>query len=289
MRPLCVSLTVLGLLASASAADARGRDAKHYTLPRYDETALEGLLAAPNYDTRSLDRIIEARTAPGGNLIDWTISENEVERSSLAEAGGAWRWPEGRTPGLYQSWAGPAEAAQAEVSFTHEWPALLSGSAGLYDFDLSPHASLGLSNAGRSAEAGAMIRFGQIGYQPKDRSGQVRRNLRRLGLTAADGRDFGAHGRWYLFAGASGQSIGLNLLRDPLNGDWRPGGLSADTTSGFVTTAQAGVAWRQGSAQASLGYVRRRIRIDAPHPELYDSSDDAVAFSLAVRPVIGPD
>lgn len=289
MRPLRVCMTVLGLLASASAADARGRDAKHYTLPHYDEAALEGLLVAPNYDTRSLDRIIEARTAPGGNVIDWTISETEVERAALTEANPFWRWPEGRPPGLYQSWAGQAEDDQVEVSVIHEWPALLSGSAGLYDFDLSPHASLGLSNSGRSAEAGAMIRFGQIGYQPRDRSGQVRRSLRRLGLAAADGSDFGRHGRWYLFAGASGQAVGLNLLSDPLGGGWRPAGLSSDVTSGFVTTAQAGIAWRQGPAQASVGYVRRRIRIDAPHPELYDSSDDAVAFSLAVRPVVDPE
>lgn len=284
MRPWCVCLAALSMLTMASAAEARGRDAKHYRLPHYDEAALEGLLVAPNYDTRSLDRIIEARTAPGGNLVDWTISEGEVERAALAEADGSWRWPEDRAPGLYQAWAGQAEDDRTEISFTHEWPALLSGSAGLYDFDLSPHASLGLSNGGRSAEAGAMIRFGQIGYQPRDRSGQVRRNLRRLGVVTADGRDFGDHGRWYLFAGASGQAVGMNLLRDPLNGGWRGGGLSSDVTSGFVTTAQAGVAWRQGSTQASLGYVRRKIRIDAPHPELYDSSDDAVAFSFALRP-----
>lgn len=288
MRPLFVSLAALGLLAAATAADARGRGAKHFT-PQYDETALEGLLAAPNYDTRSLDQMIQARTAPGGNAVDWTISEAQVERFALTEAEGPWRWPDGRAPGLYQAWAGQAEDDRTELAVVHEWPALLSGSAGLYDFDLSPHASLGLSNAGRSAEAGAMIRFGQFGYQPRDRTGQVRRSLRRLGIVTADGSDFGNHGRWYLFAGASGQAVGMNLLHDPLGGGWRSGGLTSDTTSGFVTTAQAGVAWRQGPAQASLGYVRRRIRIEAPHPELYDSSDDAVAFSFALRPVPDPE
>jgi hypothetical protein len=273
-------------MAIASAADARGRDAKHYVLPHYDEAALDGLLAAPNYDTRSLERIIEARTAPGGNVMDWRIPDVVVAQAALSQSGPAWRWPSGEAPGLYQSWAGQAEDDRVEVSLTREWPALFSGSAGDYDFDLSPHTTLGLSNAGHSAEAGAIIRFGHLGYQPRDHTGQVRRNLSRLGLSAADGRAFGGRGRWYLFAGASGATVGLNLLRDPLNGDWRPGGLSSDTTSGFVTTAEAGVAWRQGPAQASLGYVRRRIRIDAPHPELYDSSDDAVALSVAVRPLL---
>jgi hypothetical protein len=289
MRPLGVCIAVLGLVALASAADARGRDARHYTLPHYDEAALDGLLAAPNYDTRSLDRIIDARTAPGGNQVDWTISEDALDRSALADADLAWRWPEDEAPGLYRAMAGQIQDDRVEVAFTREWPALLSGSAGAYDFDLSPHASLGLSNGGRSAEAGAMIRIGPRGYQPKDRTGQVRRNLRRLGLSAADGRDFGGRGRWYLCAGASGQAVGINMLHDPLNGGWHGGGLSSDLTSGFVTTAQAGVAWRQGASQASLGYIRRKIRIDAPHPELYDSSDDAVAFSFALRPQVGPD
>lgn len=284
MRPLGVCLAALGLMALASAADARSRDAKHYVLPHYDETALEGLLVAPNYDTRSLDRIIETRTAPDGNVVNWTITEAAVAEAELADPRGQWRWPGARAPGLYQAWAGQAEDERFAVSVTREWPALLSGTSGAYGFDLSPHATLGLSNAGRSAEAGAMIRFGQLGYQPRDKTSQVRRNLQRMGLATADGRDFGSRGRWYLFAGASGAAVGINMLRDPLNGGWRPGGLSSDVTSGFITTAQAGIAWRQGSSQASLGYVRRRIRIDAPHPELYDTSDDAVAFSLNVTP-----
>jgi hypothetical protein len=271
---------VLGLFAAATAAEARGRDARHYVLPHYDEAALEGLLAAPNYDTRSLDRIIEARTAPGADTIDWRLDGAAFGEGDPQ----AWRWPAEEAPGLYQSWAGAADDERFEVNYTRAWPALLSGSAGAYGFDLSPHASLGLSNAGRSAEAGAMVRFGQLGYQPKDRTGAVRKNLHKLGLSAADGRDFGGRGRWYLFASASGTAVGVNMLRDPLEGGWRAGGLSSDVTSGFITTAQAGVAWRQGPAQASLGYMRRRIRIDAPHPELYDSSDDAVAFWLAVRP-----
>ena len=283
MRPLFGIVAALGLAAVATAGEARGRDARHYSLPQYDEAAMNGLLAAPNYDTRSLDRIIDQRTAPGGDVVDWRLTEGETDWGGGGVDHWALAWTEAGAamPGLAGTLARQREDDRFELSYTREWPALLSGTAGDYDFDLSPHAGVGVTNAGHSAEAGAMVRFGYLG---KDRTAQLRRRLRQLGMTAADGREFGGRGRWYLFAGASGTSVGVNMLRDPLDGGWRGAGLSSDTTAGFVTSAQAGVAWRQGPAQASVGYIRRKIRIDAPHPELYSSGDDAVAFSFAIKP-----
>lgn len=281
MRPLLITVSALGLVALATGADARGRDARRYSLPHYDEAAMNGLLAAPNYDTRSLDRVIDQRTAPGGDVVDWRLSEGEADRGDGTVDRWALAWTEADTtmPGLAASLGRQRDDDRFQLSYTRQWPALFSGTAGDYDFDLSPHAGVGLTNSGHSAEAGAMVRFGSLG---KDRTAQVRRRLGQLGLTASDGREFGGRGRWYLFAGASGTSVGINMLRDP-EGGWRSG-LSSDTTAGFITSAQAGVAWRQGPAQASVGYVRRKIRIDAPHPELYSSGDDAVAFSFAIRP-----
>jgi hypothetical protein len=47
-----------------------------------------------------------------------------------------------------------------DLSYTRGWPSALTLKAGAYDLDVSPHAGLGMSNAGGSAEAGAMVRFG---------------------------------------------------------------------------------------------------------------------------------
>lgn len=277
MRPLVAIVGLLGLAAMASAAQARGRDAKHFTLPHYDEAAMDGLLVAPNYDTRSLDRMIDARTAPGGDVVDWRYG------ASFEDADGVDRWIVGWAapnralrPGLAAALVSQLEAERFSIGYVREWPALFSGAAGAYEFDFSPHAGLGLSDAGRRAEAGATIRFGDL-----DGGGRARRAL---GMSAVDGRQFGGRGRWYLFAAVSGTAVGVNMLRDGLDGDWRAVGLSTDATAGLITSAQAGVAWRQGPMQASLGYVRRRIRLVAPHPELYSSGDNAVALSLAVKP-----
>lgn len=284
MRPLLLIVATVGLALAAQAAAARGRDAKHFRLPQYDRGAMDGLLAAPNYDTRSLDRMIDVRTSPGGDVVDWRFGEavlseddGSVDRWTMALSAPDERLP----PALAATLAPQLQGGGFEISYTREWPSLLEGSAGDYDFDLSPHAGVGLSNAGHSAEAGATIRFGDLG---RGREDGATRTLRRLGLSAADGRTFGGRGRWYLFAGASGASIGVNVLHDPYEGGWRGAGLSSDAAAGFVTSAQAGVAWRQGPAQASLGYVRRKIRIDAPHPEIYPTSDNALAFSFAIKP-----
>jgi hypothetical protein len=278
MRPLATTAACLVLAALATAAEARGRDAKHFRLPQYDEAAMDGLLVAPNYDTRSLERMIDARTAAGGDVVDWRFSEGSFDNGD-----GVDHWVMGwvepnRTlpPGFAATLVSQLQDGRFSISYTHEWPALLSGEAGAYGFDVSPHAGIGLSDAGHSAEAGATLRFGDL---------DGRSRLRRaLGLVAVDGARFGQRGRWYVFVAISGRAVGVNMRRDALDGEWRPAVLSTDQTSGFITSAQAGVAWRQGPVQASLGYMRRRVRIAAPHPELYSSGDNAVALALAVKP-----
>lgn len=278
MRPVLAIVAGACLAAVAWGAAARDRDARHFTLPQYDSAAMEGLLAAPNYDTRSLDRMVDARIAPGGDVIDWRYSDaafdngDSVDHWTLAWGGTARDLP----PGLAATLASQSEDERFWIGYSREWPALFSGTAGDYDFDISPHAGVGLSDAGRSAEAGATLRFGDL-----DPRGRARRAL---GMTAVDGREFRGRGRWYLFAALSGKAVGVNMLRDPLDGGWRPAGLSSDFTSGFMTSAQAGVAWRQGPTQASLGYVRRKVRITAVRPDLYPNSDNALAFSFAIKP-----
>jgi hypothetical protein len=168
------------------------------------------------------------------------------------------------------------EAQAFDVRYIHGWPSALKWSAAGYALDVSPHAGLGVSNAGGTAEAGAMVRFGS------DLGGKV---AKKLGLHEVDGSSYGDRGRWYLFAAASGQAVGLNMSPGapgmPRN-SW-----SSETTSALISDAQAGVGWRKGEMQASFGYVHREIKSQAV--ELTSGgpakiSDSMVAFSLSIHP-----
>jgi len=79
--------------------------------------------------------------------------------------------------------------------------------------------------------------------------------LRAMGVR--DGAEFRDRGRLYLFAADGETAVGYNVTRS--NGGWSREGLSLDDGA-FVGDAQAGVAWRQGSTQTSLGYVHREVK-----------------------------
>jgi hypothetical protein len=166
-----------------------------------------------------------------------------------------------------------------DMKYTRGWPAALKLSAGGYDLDFSPHASLGVSSGGQSAEAGGMVRFGS-GLQDKVMSG-----LNGLGMHTVSSAALRDRGRWYLFAAASGRAVGWNMGRDA-QGNLRRIGWSAEGASELISDAQAGVAWRKGSTEASFGYVHRDIQGDfngvPGNPgRMHDSM---VAFSFSIRP-----
>jgi len=144
--------------------------------------------------------------------------------------------------------------------------------AGKYALDVTPHAGLGIGGAGGSAEAGATVRFGKkMGDRVVD------------SLGVEDGRQFGQRGRWYMFAAASGQAVGLNMLRSG-DGDWSRAGVTTDTSSKLVGDGQAGLAWRKGPMQASFGYVHRKIRAKDQIMGMATQKDEMVAFSFSLRP-----
>lgn len=164
------------------------------------------------------------------------------------------------------------EDRAVDVAVTRGWPAAVSVGAGKYALDVTPHAGLGFGGAGGSAEAGATVRFG------KKMGDQV---VNSLGVQ--DGREFGQRGRWYLFAAASGQAVGLNMLRSG-EGDWSGAGVSSDASSKLVGDGQAGVAWRKGPMQASFGYVHRKIRAKDQIMGMATQKDEMLAFSFSLRP-----
>jgi hypothetical protein len=162
-----------------------------------------------------------------------------------------------------------------------DWPAFRFKSGG-FGLDVAPEASVRQDFGARAASLGAVVRVG-----PAGREERVREGLDKLGLQARDGSSFRGQGRFYLFAAASGTSVGMNLTRGE-DGDWRQSGLSTDAAPSLVMSAQAGVGWRKGDVQASAGYIRRKFKITDPRqqafPDLYDSHDDAVALSLSFKP-----
>ena len=166
-----------------------------------------------------------------------------------------------------------------DMNYTRGWPSALTLSAGRYDIDFSPHAGLGVSNGGESAEAGGMVRFGS------DLQDKVMTGLSGLGMRTVSSAALHDRGRWYLFAAASGRAVGWNMGRDAA-GNLQRIGWSAEGTSALISDAQAGVAWRKGSTEASFGYVHRDIQGDfnsvPGNPGRV--KDSMVAFSFSIRP-----
>ena len=212
---------------------------------------------------------------PGQGVARWKVTEMAIARPAV-HAVDAVRVSIGqiaRTPGALPPRPGQAVSADTEayeVSYTRGWPALVALDAGQFDLDLTPHAGVGISNAGGEAEAGAMVRLRRKAEGLVDRLG------------VSDGARFGDRGRWYLFAAASGRAVGLNLQR--ANGDWSNRGLSTDPSSALVSDVQAGVGWRKGSVQASLAWMRRKVKA-AQTLMGWDHRDDSmVALTVSIKP-----
>ncbi|RRN64561.1 lipid A-modifier LpxR family protein [Caulobacter sp. 602-1] len=164
---------------------------------------------------------------------------------------------------------------EVDVTVTRGWPSALALNGRRFALDVTPHAGLGYGAAGGSAEAGATLRMGKkknMGSRVND------------ALGVQDGNaTFGTRGRWYIFAAASGRAVGLNMLRGQ-NGDWSRAGLTQDATSKLIGDSQAGVAWRRGPMQASLGYIHREIRAKEGIMGLATQKDDVVALSFSLKP-----
>ena len=166
------------------------------------------------------------------------------------------------------------EAQAYEIALTRNWPDAVSFATDRYDVSLTPHAGLGMSSAGGSAEAGAMLTLGQKA------SDGLKSRLGALGVR--DGAAFGNEGRWYLFAAASGRAVGLNMQRN--NGDWNGAGWSTDPSSALIGDAQLGVGWRKGAMQTSLGYIHREVKGQHMVWGQETKDDSMVAFSLSIKP-----
>lgn len=144
-----------------------------------------------------------------------------------------------------------------------------------YDLRLTPHAALGSSDRGRTAEAGAVLTFG-LGRPESSRPPR----LNQMGLR--DGARLDQTGRWYMFAAASGRAVGLNMSHDRASGWDRA--WSQDTSSALIGDAQLGLGWRRGDMQTSLGLIHRTVKGDHMIWGQETREDSVLAFSWSMRP-----
>jgi len=162
-----------------------------------------------------------------------------------------------------------------DVTLVRRWPKAVSFDSETFAIDIAPHAGVGVSNRGGKAEGGATLTV-----SPKTRGQAAMQRLRDMGV--ADGESYGNAGRWYLFAAASGQAVGLNMMHGE-NG-WDRAGWSTDNTGALVGDAQVGVGWRKGDMQSSFGVIHREVK--GNHMIwAQDTRDDTVAaFTFSIRP-----
>lgn len=162
-----------------------------------------------------------------------------------------------------------------ELSLKRSWPGAVSftSDSGL-EFEVAPHAGLGVGASGTSAEGGAMLMVS------KSREQQAMERLRDMGVK--DGSTLGDAGRWYLFAAASGRAVGLNMLRGERG--WDQGGWTTDTTASLVGDAQVGVGWRKGDMQSSFGVIHREVKGRHMVFGQETRNDTVAAFTFSFRP-----
>lgn len=223
------------------------------------------------------DRYYDDRGPTTWRASSFVVGENDRSVDSVrVSVGASSRLAQSAPLSLVRPGAANFDADTVDVSLSRGWPAAVKFGAGKLAVDFTPHAGFGFGGAGGSAEAGGMVRIGKKDKSVEDRVID--------GLGVRDGREaFGDRGRWYLFAGASGQLVGMNLLRGQ-EGDWTRAGVTADTTSKLVGDAQAGVGWRRGPMQASVGYIRREIKAKDQIMGMATQEDSVVALSFSLKP-----
>ncbi len=295
-RPLAVLATALmcataGAAAAQSLAGAlpisttiRPNPASAKDDPAAALALLNGAAFAPRTGPDAADPIgrLLAREAyaPGDGLVRWMTGEAPLSSTMIGgpvdtlrvSVGGTLRTPLGLPFNLNRS---QFEGRAYEVAVTRDWPAALAYAGRSFGVDVTPHAGVGMTSVGGSAEAGATLRVTPGG------DAALAERLNALGVK--DGAaTFGDKGRWYLFAAASGRAVGLNMLHGEQG--WDRAGVTTDAASTLVGDTQMGVGFRKGAMQTSLGYVHREVKGQNMLFGVDPKSDSMVAFSLQIRP-----
>ncbi|MBS0360840.1 MAG: DUF2219 family protein [Proteobacteria bacterium] len=282
MRSMAVAATALACAAIAGASNAQAFSAAS---PHGDTGQTLAILNSAAFAPKGPSTTVDPATAlidheqyePGQGLVRWMTGETQISQPGSG-AVDSLRFSVGgtvRTPGgLPLNLRGAQFNGKAyDVTLTREWPAALAFDGEEIGVDVTPHAGVGMTSIGGSAEAGATLRLMQ-----KDAA--IKERLNALGVK--DGAAFGDKGRWYLFAAASGRAVGLNMLHGEQG--WDRAGVTTDQASTLVGDAQVGVGFRKGPMQTSFGYIHREVKGQNMLWGVDPKSDSMVAFSLQIRP-----
>lgn len=248
---LASAFVIIGLLTLAGRAEAASADR--------DLSLLAAAYAAPTFDSETGPLAY----LPGEGLIRRRSSgaqaAGEIHSVRLATA----EMSSNAALSLLRPGVDVAGRQAIELTYIRHWPDAVSLQAGRLSLDVTPHAGLGLSSAGRQlAEAGAMLSLSALQRRVWDAVG-VRRALE--------------GSKVFLYAGASGRAVGLNLLStQAMTAKADPYG------DGFVREAQAGLGFSRGAVSASFGYTYEQVR----YRTLGDDrrANSRVGLTLAVRP-----
>jgi len=281
MRGLAYLAIVVGCLATGSA----GAQTLILSTPvpsedRSTASALADAAFAPRSPKAAADPIgrlmeREAYKSDAG-LVRWNSGELQLSNggtgpidSLRVSVGGEFRTPGGVPTNLDRA---QFQADAYEVALVREWPKALTFAGRSFAVDLSPHAGVGVTNYGGSAEAGAKVKI--------SRDERAARKLKEMGL--GDGAAFGDMGRWYLYGAVNGRAVGLNMMRN--DGGWDRAGWTTDSTSELMGDVQLGVGFRKGVMQSSLGIIHREVKGTHMIWGQQTRDDSMVAFSLSIKP-----
>ena len=287
MRPLA-GLAIVFAMTTGAAGAAQAADASvEGDAALLMSAAFSADTRTPASDADPIGALLDRQTTRKGvGATGWTSNHVVLGRSHggvnglRVSVGGPLKGLDGRPLALAPVAVDRADldAQSYEISLTRDWPGAVSVSNGRYALDVTPHAGVGMTSLGGSAEAGATVTLGQTGRESSE--DRVRSGLSAMGVR--DGADFGDTGRWFIYAAASGRAVGLNVLKDQANGWDRA--WSQDSASTMISDAQLGVAWRKGAMQTSLGYVHREVKGEHMLMGQEAKDDSLVAFSLSIKP-----
>jgi hypothetical protein len=147
----------------------------------------------------------------------------------------------------------PLEAAQSSARAMRDWagPRLEEAKSFAVRYEPSVNIRTDQTSDGRTQ---TKIAFA-LGPNPVE---QVADSVKRkVGYQSDSRQTYGNKGRWYLFAATDNEAIGFNMLQG-MPGEVRRAGFTNERVAA-IGDRQAGLAWRKGSMQASLGYVEREL------------------------------
>lgn len=147
----------------------------------------------------------------------------------------------------------PLEAAESSAKAMRQWAEPKLAQASQMAVRYQPTVDVRTS---RNAEGQTQTKIAfALGPNPVEAAANTIK--RKIGYQADSRRTYGDRGHWYVYAATNNDAVGFNMLQG-MHGEVRRAGFTSERVAA-IGDRQAGVAWRKGSLQASLGYVEREL------------------------------